>query len=101
MNTQQWRALLRDLRKHFPVEQQAVVKRCPRIRNHGMTRFDGRRYHIYIMRDQDKAGMIDTLLHEWAHVRAIEQAYQHDGPWGAIYAEIYTAWSHDFDAHID
>jgi hypothetical protein len=97
MDTGQWRALIRTLRNHFPVEGHVAVRRYPMKKNCGLTTFDGNDYHVRVNSDQPDAGQIDTLLHEWAHVRAIEQAYRHEGPWGVLYAEIYEAWAHGFE----
>ena len=106
MNNTEWRALIRRLRKHFPVAGRVSVRRCPAKSYCGITRFDGNNYSIRIDSTQPRAGQIDTLLHEWAHVLAIEQAYRHEGPWGTLYASIYDAWVRDFkrdtdETHVD
>jgi hypothetical protein len=97
MKTREWRALIRNLRKHFPVSGTVTVRRRPIKRNCGLTTFDGCDYSIRINSNQPRTGQIDTLLHEWAHVLAIEQAYRHEGPWGVLFAEIYSDWTKNFE----
>lgn len=97
MKTCCWRTLIRNLRKHFPVEGKVTIIRRRVKCDCGLTTFNGSSYRIRINSDQPDAGLVDTLLHEWAHVRAIEQAYRHEGPWGLLYAEIYDAWTRDFE----
>ncbi len=97
MNISEWRALLRSLRKRFPVSGTVRVVRRPLRKDCGRTVFNGcHGYRVTIDSIQPWQGQVDTLLHEWAHVRAIEQAYAHDGPWGSLFAEIYDAWTKDF-----
>ena len=97
MTTQEWRALVRKLRKRFPVDSPVVVRRCRRKRNLGMTTYDGLAFRVYIDNSQSATGQIDCLIHEWAHVCAIELAFTHDGHWGAYYSAIYNSWLRDFD----
>jgi len=97
MNTTEWRALIHNLRKRFPVSGTVTVRRYPSKRLCGATTFDGRNYCIRVDSKQPRIGQIDTLLHEWAHVYAIEQAYTHGGPWASIFGEIYTAWTDNFE----
>lgn len=96
MKTNDWRALVRKLRKRFPVGSPVVVCRSPAKKNCGMTRFDGRTFRVRIASNQSIQGQVDTLLHEWVHVMAIDQAYRHDGQWGALFASIYDSWTKDF-----
>jgi hypothetical protein len=96
MNNSEWRALIRKLRKKFPVSGSVSVIRYPAKKVCGTTTFNGRDYRIRINSDQPRTGLIDTLLHEWAHVCSIEQAYRHEGPWGSLYASIYDSWTKDF-----
>lgn len=90
MRTQQWRALLKHLRCTFPVDGIVHVRRYPSKNYQGSTRFDGRCYYVRIDSKQDYCSQVDSLLHEWAHVCLIEQAYKHEGAWGAMYAKIYS-----------
>lgn len=102
MNTKKWRKLLRGLRKNFPVENNVNVRRVEMLRNCGSTQFDGTNYYIRIKANQSWPMQVDSLLHEWAHVRAIERAYKHDKLWGSIYSTIYESWEKDFsEAHPD
>ena len=98
MTTTKWRILVRQLRHNFPVVGGVVhVRRCPIKGCCGVTIFNGLDFRIRIDSKQAEQGQIDTLLHEWAHVLAIVQAYRHEGPWGTLYAEIYDLWTNDFE----
>ena len=79
MKTREWRALIRKLRERFPVQGQVTVRRYPTKKDCGLTTFDGSGYRVRVNSDQPDGGQVDTLLHESAHVRAIEQAYRHGG----------------------
>lgn len=97
MKTNEWRTLIRKLRKHFPVQGVVTVRRRPVRSDCGSTTFDGRTYHIRVNFNQSEQGQIDTLLHEWAHVCAIDEAYEHRGRWATLHGEIYDAWSREFE----
>ena len=97
MKTREWRTLIRRLRERFPVQGTVTVLRRAVKCDCGLTTFNGNDYRVRINSDQSDQGQIDTLLHEWAHVCAIEQAYRHEGPWGVLYAEIYDAWTRNFE----
>jgi hypothetical protein len=97
MNTKEWRKLIGMLRKTFPVNGKVIVRRYPMKKTCGITRFNGSgEYRIGVGSNQPRVGQMDTLIHEWAHVLAIQQAYTHDGPWGVLFAEVYDSWSRDF-----
>lgn len=99
-DTQKWRILLRNLRKHFPAAYPIKVWRCKSGEYFGATRFDGKKFKVRI----DKAVLPfyqrDALVHEWAHCLADDWArrdVKHHGPiWGIYYAMIYNAWMNDF-----
>ena len=98
-DTQKWRALIRNLRKHFPVEEEVTVRRRRLGGKNtplGLTTFNGRSYWVRINSNQDWAGQVDALLHEWSHVRCVEAAYQHGPTWSTSYGEIYSLWCKDF-----
>ena len=97
MNTRELRALVRKLRKRFPVPGKITVRRYPAKRNSGVTTYDGRVFRIYIDSSGDKSSQVETLLHEWAHIRAIDEAYRHGRAWGRHYAEIHESWTHNLD----
>jgi len=96
MKTSKWRALIRRLRKHFPVEAAVSVCRRPVKCDCGLTTFDGRTYRIRINSDLSEQAQIDALLHEWAHVAAIDEAYRHRGRWATVHGEIYDAFCRNF-----
>jgi hypothetical protein len=96
MNTTKWRALILFLRTKWPISCPVVVRRYPSKKVCGRTVFDGGRFRICVSTLQDGGGQKDTLLHEWAHAYAIDQAYHHDARWGAIYSDIYSTWEKDF-----
>lgn len=94
----EWRALIRKLRKHFPVEQPVKVLRRavgPKAAI-GLTTFNGTAYRIRIKSNQDWQSQVDSLLHEFAHILAIEEAFGHQERWPVLYGKIYDAWTKDF-----
>ena len=97
MKTCEWRALIRKLRERFPVQGTVTVLRRPVKCDCGLTTFNGNDYRVRINSDQSDQGQIDTLLHEWAHVCAIEEAYGHVGRWATLHGEIYDAWTRNFE----
>jgi len=101
MHLKEWRKLLRSLRKNFPVDGWVNVRRVRMARDCGVTRLNGVDYCIRINSRQPYQGQVDTLLHEWAHVVAIDRAFQHDRMWGELYSEIYESWRKDFATHLD
>jgi len=96
MNTADWRILTRWLRATFPVSMPVLIRRWPMKRQAGMARFNGCDYRICISTLQDEAGQKDTLLHEWSHVLAIEEAYQHQGRWAEFYGKVFHGWEKEF-----
>lgn len=97
MTTKEWKALIKQLKTRFPVSMPVEVRRCPAKRNAGITSFDGDTYRIRIDSTQDVDGQVDSLLHEWAHMLAIDLSYQHKGMWGVLYAQLHEAWTRDFE----
>lgn len=96
MNIKEWRALIRKLRKRFPVGCPVKVIRRAVKCDCGLTVFDGRRFRVRINALLDIQGQVDTLLHEWAHLLAIEEAYEHYGRWAEMHGKIYDAWQKGF-----
>lgn len=99
MKTQEWRALLRQLRKAFPVATPVIVRKRVKFDCAG-TYFDGYRYHVTIRKKQTDTELVDSILHEWGHVLAIEDAYQHDGPWAVKYGKVYQEWCDGFKGKV-
>ncbi len=89
MKTHSFRKLIRALRKNFPVGKPVVVKRIPQKGFLGLTRFFNKSYEIYIDPTICSDLQYDALMHEWAHVCAMDRAHSHDATWGVIYADIY------------
>ena len=98
MTTSRWRTLIRSLREHFPVTGKVTVSRRPVQCDCGLTTFNGRGWRIRINANLSDVAQIDALLHEWAHVFAINEAYEHRGRWATVHGEIYDAWTRDFGA---
>ena len=97
VKTQKWRALIRNLRRRFPIDGRITVTRCSCKKWCGICRTDGAgNFRIRINSSLDWSGQVDALLHEWAHVLAIEAAYKHDRQWGEFYTEIYRTWEDNF-----
>ncbi len=92
MKTCDFRKVIRTLRKNFPVSGSVEVRRSPMKGNPsplGHANFSGKYFKIYINSDQSSETQYDAILHEWAHVCAIDRAHSHDATWGVIYADIY------------
>ena len=89
MSTYEWRALVRKLRKHFPLSLEIIARRRRMKRACGVTTFNGYNFRIYIDSGMCREGQVDALIHEWAHARAIDQAYSHCDAWGMNYVELY------------
>ena len=92
MDTKEFRSIVAWLRKTFPVSMPVVVRRSKSKKNHGVTRFDGGRFLVRINSRFERAVQIETMLHEWGHVVAMDNAYSHGDYWSQIYGKIYTAW---------
>jgi len=91
LNNKNWRALIRMLRKQFATESTVEVRRCPMIDN-GDLQLHGNTFKMRINSALPKGGQIDALIHEWAHVLAIEEAYRHEFAWGIAHAAVYSVW---------
>jgi len=91
-STREWRRLLAFLRKNYPVSCSVIVSRHPIKKDCGNGYFNGRTFYVHIDSTQSESEQKHSLLHEWAHVRAIDDAYQHKGQWGVIYGDIYQTW---------
>ncbi len=92
MKTSDFRRIIRTLRKNFPVSGSVEVRRLLMKGNPsplGRAGFSGKYFKIHINSDQCSAVQYDTIMHEWAHVCAIDRAHSHDARWGEIYANIY------------
>ncbi len=92
MKTCDFRKVIRALRKNFPVSGSVEVRRLPMEGNPsplGRAGFSGKYFKIHINSDQSSEIQYDSILHEWAHVCAIDRAHSHDATWGVIYADIY------------
>lgn len=96
MTTREWRSLIHELRTHFPVQGTVTVVRRPVKCDCGLTTFDGSNYRIRVNSNQEDQGQIDTLLHEWAHTLAIDEAFEHRGRWAELHGIIYDAWCKGF-----
>ena len=91
MNRKQTLAtVLSKLREKFPVDSKIVV-RYKKACDPGTTMFDGETYTLIIANQGTLQAQIDSLLHEWAHVVAIEKARKHCAAWGECYAAILSA----------
>jgi len=85
MKTKEWRALIGKLRKNFPIENKIEIRRYPCKKHAGTTTFDGNKYRIRINSNQSISEQTDTLVHEFAHVLAIDAAYSHEWSWKMMY----------------
>lgn len=80
---------LRRLRREFPTEKPVRIRRADRIAEHGITEELETYYRITIRRE-DWRLMLDTLLHEYAHVMVWDkEKTHHNHEWGKAYARVY------------
>lgn len=100
-DAKEWRRLIRFMRKRHPIAQPVRVVRIRVVRDgdYALTTFNGRSYRLRIKSNQEYGGQVDSLLHEWAHIRAIEEAYAHKGRWSEIFGEIYDTWESEYKNH--
>jgi hypothetical protein len=97
MRSKEWRKLLKWIRRQYPIVGTVHVSRRPVKNDAGNTGIRVKRsawtFWIHIDSKQEWAGQVDTLLHEWSHIRAIQEACDHLGRWATTYGEIYTEWT--------
>lgn len=79
------------MRTSLPVDRKVVVTRRTMTKDCGTTTWSGRSYRICINSGLSGQSQVDTLVHEWAHVLAIEAAYGHGTAFGVAYAQAYCA----------
>jgi uncharacterized protein (DUF2344 family) len=96
MRDTEWRELIRKLRKSLPIDTPVSIRRVKLKADAGLTIFDGAKYVIKIASNQSFGVQIDSLLHEWAHALAMEEAYRHKANWGIHYAKVYESWEQNF-----
>lgn len=88
-----FRAMVDWLRDEFPLRLPVWVRSVPYKRLYGTASHDDTRFYINVKRDQDWAGLQDTLIHEWAHCLTPWDEYpDHGHEWAANYGEIYRRW---------
>ena len=91
MSVKEWRAFVKKVKMAMPIDTPVYVRRYPAKKLNGITHFDGRCFRIRVDSKGDRASQCDTLLHEYTHVVAINDAHEHKGNWGELYAALYTA----------
>lgn len=87
------------LRRVCPLAGPVRVRFCDlskrRLCGEAYVTHDGRR-HIKIARGLSIDLIADTLIHEWAHLRAWERhgvkIPVHGADWGRSFAAVYSAW---------
>lgn len=87
-----WRKTIRFLRQTYKTSIPVSIRRVKRQKDAGATFFDGYTLTIKIRTEQSWEGQIDSLLHEYAHVCAIDEACRHEGRWGEFFGKIYQGW---------
>jgi hypothetical protein len=78
------------LRSHSTIDARVIVRRRPIKKLNGQVTFDGEDYYITVSSLIDSQAQAETLMHEWAHVLAIEEGYNHGETWGAMYSRVYA-----------
>ncbi len=104
---QKWLATLRWLRRNFPVELPVRVRSIKTKKNCGFVDYLGvkKGFLIRIGANQSLELRLDTIVHEWAHVRswfgAEAEIEDHGAEWGIAYAFLYrTFLEWDFGRNV-
>lgn len=87
-------ATLAWLRTTYPTRRKVVVRRC-KCKNHGSTSIadeGGDTITVVICNRDNQSTQIHTLLHEWAHVRELDDWEPHGPTWERWYGQIYRSW---------
>ena len=100
MNNRDWGTVVRALKKRYPTERPLTILRRKRIGTEGVTFFSDRSFKIVIQKNQSDSSQIYSLIHELAHVRAIEQACQHKGVWGELHGAMIDEWMSEFQGKL-
>lgn len=85
-----------EINKHHPDAPRGVWGDC-HINDSGVG-------VIRLSRDASQAVMLDTLLHEWAHLHDKGPPCARDDhrvSWGEAYSKVYRAWIDSKEAAID
>jgi hypothetical protein len=96
MDTSEWRRLIKFLRTEFPIDAPIKVVRIPLKRNSATTIFNGSSFRITISSELSTEAMADALIHEFAHVLCLSEAYQHGENWSKFYGRIYSKYEQEF-----
>lgn len=99
------REITRALRKSFPAPDESKVRvRQTDLTDHGLTeRSESGTFYITLRKQDRRSIVIDTLLHEWAHVLTwkgdgFRQHVHHSEAWGREYARL-TRWANGEGEH--
>jgi Zn-dependent peptidase ImmA (M78 family) len=74
------------------VRWKVVVIRRKMKKNLGLASFDGEKFEIAISSNESKQEQVDIIMHEWAHILCMEQAYTHGGQWGDFYGKLHESY---------
>jgi hypothetical protein len=88
------RKFLRYLRRNLRPGRKTIV-RLVDIKDCGELILDRGRYTIYIKQNQSWNNMVDSLIHEWAHVLDEWDGTtreEHRDSWGVWYSRCYRAY---------
>lgn len=91
-NNDYWHKLVKFLKINYKTARPVYIRRVKNLKDSGYTYFDEAKITIKVKTSQSWDGQVDTLLHEYAHAYAIDQACQHAGSWGDIFGKIYQSW---------
>ncbi len=95
--------LIEKLQKNFPVSENVhLYMKCMRNRLGRTIYSEKKNYQIYINPSSDYEHQVDILMHEWAHIRVIDEMIHNDhgAAWGIELAGIYKSIHHDFRKKI-
>jgi hypothetical protein len=90
-----YRRLLAWLRRTFPLQRPACVRRVPLKEYCGVCTFSAdRKFYIQIDNRQCAQLACDSLIHEWAHALTWFSPCNdhHSAEWGIAYARLYRCY---------
>lgn len=79
------------LRAKVPVKCKVIIKRVA-MHDDGNTSVSGDTITVTIRKSDPVSAQIDTLIHEWGHVREFDSWKAHGEVWGKGMSLAYQAW---------
>ncbi len=101
-DTQRIRLLLRELKRRLPVKNFSVKFALREVEEEGCVygpynhKYGGKFCYLIVRKTLNYAAKVDSLLHEYAHLRLLDRGIssddeqeQHCAEWGKEYSKVY------------